>query len=493
MAEEWTDLPGIESLGTDQRSTARKTGRDKRRERLERKRKAAYERLARVTGAADLSELFSAQPTPVLCVVNVGYGGVTGATTEQIEALVAPCPGFARVIMVHGKPYTFILFANATAAALAHTTLHDRPCPVLADKSLFLEFVRLDPSSFTRPFQSHLAGLMNPSPDQPAPQESSAAYPLYVDFPVTVNPDSLLKSLETKGLYLVRGFVTEAEEKHILELAAEQTDDAWIAVNDRLVQHYGHTFDYQRKRVGDQQAAKSREFPAVVHAILNRVRTLPIFDCDEQSPENAAGSPAESTEPSLVAENRGGAATTLVEEVDSDQSRYVGARRSLPFPRFDQLTIAKYPVGSGISFHSDSHLSFTDTLLIISLANPITMEFRSPFYPEADQLHFRDHLESRSSPATGPERGDDVRQGPKGIAIPNPVAVDLPPRSLLIISGEARYGWEHAIRPRKSDLLYESGAIRPRQFRVSLTLREVDQAYRCGCQWKELCDRFKVR
>lgn len=47
----------------------------------------------------------------------------------------------------------------------------------------------------------------------------------------------------------------------------------------------------------------------------------------------------------------------------------------------------------------------------------------------------------------------------------------LEPRSLILLSGEARYDWQHDIVARKADL-YEVAKIQ-RQRRVSLTFRKV--------------------
>ena len=47
----------------------------------------------------------------------------------------------------------------------------------------------------------------------------------------------------------------------------------------------------------------------------------------------------------------------------------------------------------------------------------------------------------------------------------------LEPRSLVVLTGEARHEWMHAIRPRRSDLVL--GEKRLRQRRLSLTLRTI--------------------
>ena len=47
----------------------------------------------------------------------------------------------------------------------------------------------------------------------------------------------------------------------------------------------------------------------------------------------------------------------------------------------------------------------------------------------------------------------------------------LEPRSLIILSGKARYQWTHAIPARKSDIVHSEKIMRDR--RVSLTFRNV--------------------
>ena len=61
------------------------------------------------------------------------------------------------------------------------------------------------------------------------------------------------------------------------------------------------------------------------------------------------------------------------------------------------------------------------------------------------------------------------------------VPVWLPPRSLLVLRGEARYEWSHGIAPRKLDRV--GGQLTRRGTRVSLTFRRVlppGTLCRCG-------------
>lgn len=109
-------------------------------------------------------------------------------------------------------------------------------------------------------------------------------------------------------------------------------------------------------------------------------------------------------------------------------------------------------MGAGIPPHCDSHTAFYDTILLVSLASSVLMEFRSD--SKMRVLHLRR-------------------------------------RSLVVLQRDARYGWEHAIRLRKSDLL-PSGELQERQVRVSLTLRRIQEVPNCNCSFPELCDKDKV-
>lgn len=69
------------------------------------------------------------------------------------------------------------------------------------------------------------------------------------------------------------------------------------------------------------------------------------------------------------------------------------------------------------------------------------------------------------------------------------INVFLPARSLLIMTGEARYAWTHGICPRHSDVIEtENGTTtQERGIRVSFTFRKVRRGD-CCCTFKEYCD-----
>jgi alkylated DNA repair dioxygenase AlkB len=103
-----------------------------------------------------------------------------------------------------------------------------------------------------------------------------------------------------------------------------------------------------------------------------------------------------------------------------------------PVP-FDQMLVNEYEPGQGISLHRD-YEPFGRTVVSLSLLSPAVMDFRC------------------------------VSDGHKERLL-------LEPRSLLVLSDEARYEWEHGIAARKKDVW--QGVTVPRERRVSVTFRFV--------------------
>ena len=101
----------------------------------------------------------------------------------------------------------------------------------------------------------------------------------------------------------------------------------------------------------------------------------------------------------------------------------------------DQVIVNEYKPGQGISSHIDCEPCFEDTIVSLSLGSGCVMNFTHKF--------------------------DKTKKIP----------VWLAPRSLVILSGEARHAWLHGIAARKTDVW--DGQPRKRQRRVSLTFRKV--------------------
>ena len=98
----------------------------------------------------------------------------------------------------------------------------------------------------------------------------------------------------------------------------------------------------------------------------------------------------------------------------------------------DQVIINEYLPGQGISAHIDCEPCFADTIVSISLGSYCVMEFSS---------------NSEKIP------------------------ILLEPRSVVVLKGESRYKWTHAILPKKKDII--NGISYERARRISLTFRKV--------------------
>jgi hypothetical protein len=113
----------------------------------------------------------------------------------------------------------------------------------------------------------------------------------------------------------------------------------------------------------------------------------------------------------------------------------------------DQVCLQHYPPGAGIPPHVDTHSAY-DQLYALSLGAPLLMQFQR-----------------------GGER----------------VEVDLAPRSMLQMSGDARLHWTHGIKKRKTDTL-PNGTVRRRGDRWSITYRWIRESGECPCGDVGLCD-----
>ena len=102
---------------------------------------------------------------------------------------------------------------------------------------------------------------------------------------------------------------------------------------------------------------------------------------------------------------------------------------------FDQVIINEYEPGQGISNHIDCVPCFEDIIVSVSLLSSCVMQF------------------SKDS-----EKHEII----------------LNPRSILLLSGDARYLWKHGIKAVKNDQ-WQNTAI-PRKRRISITFRKIKKA-----------------
>jgi alkylated DNA repair dioxygenase AlkB/ubiquinone/menaquinone biosynthesis C-methylase UbiE len=242
------------------------------------------------------------------------------------------------------------------------------------------------------------------------------------------------------GLVIVQDYVTEDQEEVLMAAltgpdapwAPSQTNMSQTGAVKRLVQHYGYVFDYKTADVlrnRDEPGADCPPMPQleddnddasmvrrvdegqgwkVLADVIGQTRKYPFripSDCDQK---NEIEIPR-----------------------DCDQKNEI---ERVSYPYLNQLTVNHYKPGQGIGSHVDTPSAFGDGLISLSLNGGIVMEFRK-----------------------------------SGTEPPLKKLVYLPPRSLVLMSGPARYDWEHYIVTRRTDT--HQGKVLTRKLRVSLTLR----------------------
>jgi alkylated DNA repair dioxygenase AlkB len=122
----------------------------------------------------------------------------------------------------------------------------------------------------------------------------------------------------------------------------------------------------------------------------------------------------------------------LPDWLKSLSARLVREKHSVATP--DQAIVNEYEPGQGIRPHIDCVPCFGPTVLSLSLGSGCLLELSRPDSAVGHELY-------------------------------------LEPRSLLVLTDEARYHWRHGIPLRRSDEW--RGEARPRGRRVSLTFRQV--------------------
>ncbi|PON65699.1 Alpha-ketoglutarate-dependent dioxygenase AlkB-like [Parasponia andersonii] len=131
---------------------------------------------------------------------------------------------------------------------------------------------------------------------------------------------------------------------------------------------------------------------------------------------------------------------------------YNGRNGASPFPSdllwreplFDQLIVNLYHPGEGICAHVDL-MRFEDGIAIVSLESPCVMHF------------------SQVEETTGESTANTKK-----------IPVYLTPGSLILMSGEARYMWNHEIN-RKPGFQQWKGQELQQSRRISITLRKLRQ------------------
>ena len=327
-----------------------------------------------------------------------------------------------------------------------------------------------------------------------------------------------------EGVFLIENFVSEEEEEMLIGMAVmddkkflcprlnpsssvnnsgnnnnnnnnakveddknNENDDIggnWRAMSKRRVRHYGKAFDYDtRDAANDADAEIPKEFDDIVRKRLadlikendhHREQDSKMFDDDESG--------VFKTKRLLRRTSLDGDCVELSNKEDDDYDKEL-SRALRKVIAYNQITVNEYPPGTGLAPHVDTHSAFTETILSLSLGDRCVMEFRHP---------------------------NGYTNDSKYNNIPHR-ALELPRRSLLVLTGMARYNRQHYIPKRKSDPVYcedenknnieeennnnnnnnnSTTIIRRKRTstRYSYTIRQTKSIKECFCEFAPFCD-----
>ena len=230
------------------------------------------------------------------------------------------------------------------------------------------------------------------------------------------------KAVNVPGLVVIEEYLTKPQEEVLMAIltgpqapwAPDQKNMSQTGSLKRMVQHYGYVFDYQTADVLRDRSKAEADCPPLPATVQGE-------DSLDNDAENGRGW-------EVLA---GVIDKTRKYSFSIDNCNESNSNKS--YPNLNQLTLNHYKPGEGIGSHVDTKSAFGDGLISISLNGGIVMEFRKVGDPSQKKL------------------------------------VYLPPRSIVLMSGPARYEWEHMIVTRRTDT--HDGVVLPRKLRVSLTLR----------------------
>lgn len=280
----------------------------------------------------DLKELISNSPSNNFIFIHFGVGTETDFSTvkkfigdigiQEKDYMIDIYPGYA-----HG----FIHFKQAKEAeALSEAIKSNNDIEATKIKDNFKNIKRIDEMNENKQYLSKCVNLdfdgkyryvfffntaLN-SEDMRCGSGQSNSLPSAITDP---------KDYESKGLTLVKDFISEKEESDIID---EILKNPWENLSHRRVQHYGFKFLYGANSINTDE--KQGELPDFINTPLDLLKDHNL-------------------------------------------------------PAFDQCTVNEYKPGNGIPPHIDSHAPFEEELVSVSMLSDIVMLFKNPITKE--ELH----------------------------------------------------------------------------------------------------------
>ena len=336
-------------------------------------------------------------------IVVCNAGLTTGATYEELTEFFENYGSLRNLLLLPDKSYSFIEFSNESSASKAYELVHSTLALPNQNNVLYLAYVNKIPEVNINPLNAWNQG----------------------------------KQIWPKGLELVADFVTEQEEKHILnclDWSNVQNEKEHIGgLKNRKVLHFGYEFSYKNNSIETTQDINSniQPFPDVFGQILKKALAL-------------------------------------------------GLITELP----DQCTVNRYEPGQGIPPHIDTHSCCTDTILSLSLCSDVVMNFVNASAGELNVME--DVNEDRkdfskykgSIPVLLPRRSLLVMSDESRYAYTHGIAIRQ--SDIIPLRSESRSEDRQSV------------TLMKRKLRISLTFRKtLSPGMKCNCKYPAQCDSQK--
>jgi len=333
----------------------------------------------------------------------------------------------------------------------------------------------------------------------------------------------LREEYEIPGVFLIENFVTREEELEFIEAnrkedneeerggdlerrnEAEEKSRGWKSLSKRRVRHYGKKFDYDtRDAANDAEEKIPKLLDVDVRERLRALVSLVVADDDEENAsEKKKNRERKSAKNDFLFTRQNANDDAWTEEERRQISEAIQKVIA-----FDQITVNEYPPGCGIAPHVDTHSAFTGTILSLSLGDRCVMEFRHPNpNEEAEEEGYSTSSTTESAAATTTTTAGARQNRNETMIFPHR-ALELPRRSLLILTDFARFNRQHYIPKRKSDPMIDGTRRMRTETRYSFTIRQTlscanDGDYNnqtekeagrqrnlrsCDCQYPLFCD-----
>jgi alkylated DNA repair dioxygenase AlkB len=297
----------------------------------------------------------------------------------------------------------------------------------------------------------------------------------------------LREKYELPGVFLIENFVTREEELEFIEAnrkedneeerggdlerrnEAEEKSRGWKSLSKRRVRHYGKKFDYDtRDAANDAEEKIPKLLDVDVRERLRALVSLVVADDDEENAsEEKKNRERKSAKNDFLFTRQNANDDAWTEEERRQISEAIQKVIA-----FDQITVNEYPPGCGIAPHVDTHSAFTGTILSLSLGDRCVMEFRHPNpNEEAEEEGYSTSSTTESAAATTTTTAGARQNRNETMIFPHR-ALELPRRSLLILTDFARFNRQHYIPKRKSDPMIDGTRRMRTETRYSFTIRQ---------------------